>query len=149
MMRSRTYQYWRRKSPVSYKTYPVLDFAASDDIKDDFTRAEKLLAICSPVMQFSIYIIMILVAVLGGIITVKSLGGIDGTVEYLRYAVAACDGHRYDYEHYGEHHETLQYHESIRYQVHQFARCYRKIRSSAAQLQKICVGAIPTPHWKR
>lgn len=53
--------------------------AASDDIKDDFTRAEKLLAICSPVMQFSIYIIMILVAVLGGIITVKSLGGIDGT----------------------------------------------------------------------
>lgn len=53
--------------------------AASDDIKDDFTRAEKLLAICSPVMQFSIYIIMILVAVLGGIVTVKSLGGIDGT----------------------------------------------------------------------
>ncbi len=47
----------------------------ADNIKGDFTRAEKILALNSPVMQFSIYACMLFVAILGSLLVVNSDNG--------------------------------------------------------------------------
>lgn len=47
----------------------------ADNIKGDFTRAEKILALTSPVMQFSIYACMLFVAILGSLLVVNSDNG--------------------------------------------------------------------------
>lgn len=50
---------------------------ATDNIKKDFIKAETILALATPTMQFSIYICLILVSLLG---TVMVVGSLDGTV---------------------------------------------------------------------
>ena len=52
--------------------------AASDDIAKDFTKAERVIALHHPVVMFAIYLCMLLVAVLGAIVVVRSNAG-----EYL------------------------------------------------------------------
>ena len=47
----------------------------ADNIKGDFTRAEKILALNSPVMQLAIYACMLLVAILGSLLVVNSQNG--------------------------------------------------------------------------
>ena len=47
----------------------------ADNIKGDFTRAEKILALNSPVMQFAVYACMLLVAILGSLLVVNSQNG--------------------------------------------------------------------------
>lgn len=49
---------------------------ASDNIKDDFTKAERIIAIISPLMQFCIYFNMIFVLSFGAKIIISSSGSV-------------------------------------------------------------------------
>lgn len=49
---------------------------ASDNIKNDFTRAERIIALNSPVMMAAVYICMLLVAGIGSTVVVKTNAGI-------------------------------------------------------------------------
>ena len=53
----------------------------SDDLRDDFTRAEKIAALVDPVMRFFIYIGMLLVSFLGALMIIKTFGGYDAAGE--------------------------------------------------------------------
>ena len=53
--------------------------AKADDIKKDFIRAEKILALNTPVMQFFIYAFMLVVAILGAMLVVNSHNGTVNT----------------------------------------------------------------------
>ncbi len=48
--------------------------AASDDVRSDFTKAEKILAINNPMMQFCMYCTMIVVLTLGSYLVVTTTG---------------------------------------------------------------------------
>ncbi len=43
---------------------------ASDELKDDFTKAEKMLAVASPVMQGAMYVVLLLTVFIGAMIVV-------------------------------------------------------------------------------
>ncbi len=47
---------------------------ASEDVKNDFTRAEKILALNSPVMQFCMYALMVGVLLFGSYILIQTTG---------------------------------------------------------------------------
>lgn len=51
----------------------------ADDIKKDFTRAEKILALNSPLMQLAIYTFMLVIAILGALLVVNSSNGTVST----------------------------------------------------------------------
>ena len=51
----------------------------ADDIKKDFLRAEKILALNTPIMQFAIYAFMLIVAILGALLVVNSSNGTVST----------------------------------------------------------------------
>ena len=51
----------------------------ADDIKKDFMRAEKILALNSPIMQFAIYAFMLVIAILGALLVVNSHNGTVNT----------------------------------------------------------------------
>ena len=51
----------------------------ADDIKKDFLRAEKILALNTPIMQFAIYAFMLVVAILGALLVVNSSNGTVST----------------------------------------------------------------------
>ena len=53
----------------------------SDDLRDDFTRAEKIAALVDPVMRFFIYIGMLLVSFLGALMIIRTFGGFDAAGE--------------------------------------------------------------------
>lgn len=48
--------------------------AASDDVRQDFTKAEKILALNSPIMQFCVYSIMVFVSSVGSYVIITSNG---------------------------------------------------------------------------
>lgn len=47
---------------------------AAEDVQRDFTRAEKIVAFNTPLMQFSIYTVMTIICVFGAYLTVKAQG---------------------------------------------------------------------------
>ncbi len=49
-------------------------FTASDTIRDDFTRAERIVALNSPLMNFCMYFLMIFVLLVGSQITISTKG---------------------------------------------------------------------------
>ena len=53
----------------------------SDDLRDDFTRAEKIASLVDPVMRFFIYIGMLLVSFLGALMIIRTFGGFDAAGE--------------------------------------------------------------------
>ncbi len=55
--------------------------AAADDIRRDFTRAERIVAINSPLMQFCVYFNMIFVLVVGSKLIISSGGSVVGVGE--------------------------------------------------------------------
>lgn len=55
---------------------------ASDDVCRDFTRAEKILALNNPIMQFCLYVLMVVVIYFGSRAIVSS-GGVDMNVGHL------------------------------------------------------------------
>lgn len=55
---------------------------ASDDVCQDFTRAEKILALNNPIMQFCLYVLMVVVIYFGSRAIVSS-GGVDMNVGHL------------------------------------------------------------------
>jgi len=50
----------------------------SEDIRDDFVKGERLVALNQPVFQFALYAVMTAVSVLGAYIIVSTFGGYDG-----------------------------------------------------------------------
>ena len=50
---------------------------AASNVRDDFTRAEKIVALNSPAMQFAIYVMNILVTFLGASLIIKTFKGFD------------------------------------------------------------------------
>lgn len=48
--------------------------AASDDVRSDFTKAEKILALNNPMMQFCMYCTMIVVLTLGSYLIITTMG---------------------------------------------------------------------------
>lgn len=56
--------------------------SASDDVCQDFTRAEKILALNNPIMQFCLYVLMVVVIYFGSRAIVSS-GGVDMNVGHL------------------------------------------------------------------
>ena len=50
--------------------------AASDDIRDDFTKAERIVAFNSPLMQLCVYFNMIFVLLVGSMLVIKSGGSL-------------------------------------------------------------------------
>ena len=52
--------------------------AASDDIRNDFVRAERLVALNTPLMQFCVYFNMIFVLTVGAYLVVKNGGNVLG-----------------------------------------------------------------------
>lgn len=55
---------------------------ASDDVCRDFTRAEKILALNNPIMQFCLYVLMVVVIYFGSRAIVSN-GGVDMNVGHL------------------------------------------------------------------
>ena len=55
----------------------------SDSVRADFTKAERLLALNTPLMQFCMYVVMLIVSYFGASLAVKSLG-LDFDVENLQ-----------------------------------------------------------------
>ena len=53
--------------------------AASDDIRRDFTKAERIIALNGPIMMAAIYVCMLMVAVIGATVVVKTNAGIITT----------------------------------------------------------------------
>ncbi len=51
--------------------------AASDAIRDDFTRAERIVAINTPLMNFCMYFNMIAVLLLGSFMAINGIGGVE------------------------------------------------------------------------
>ena len=51
----------------------------SEDVKKDYTTIEKITACATPLMQFIIYLCVILIAVFGSITIVNTVGGIDAS----------------------------------------------------------------------
>ncbi len=69
--------------------YEIKKFsAASDDVRDDFTKAEKILAFNSPLMQFCMYVTMILISFFCAKLCISSggttveLGTLSGMITY-------------------------------------------------------------------
>ncbi|MCL2487019.1 MAG: ABC transporter ATP-binding protein/permease, partial [Oscillospiraceae bacterium] len=56
--------------------------AAAEDVRADFTRAEKILALNNPIMQFCLYLNVTIIMTLGAY-TIVSTGGIDFNVGQL------------------------------------------------------------------
>ena len=48
---------------------------ASHDVRDDFIKAEKIVALNGPAFQFVLYLVLTLISVLGAIIIVETFGG--------------------------------------------------------------------------
>ncbi len=49
---------------------------AAEDIRDDFTRAERIVALNSPLMQFCVYFNMIFVLIVGSMLVIRSGGSL-------------------------------------------------------------------------
>lgn len=49
-------------------------FAASDTIRDDFTRAERIVVLNTPLMNFCMYVVMIVVMLVGSMIAITTKG---------------------------------------------------------------------------
>lgn len=65
------------------KSYVREDFekkkfsVAAEDIKKDFVKAEKLFALTTPIMQFTIYISILLICFIGSMLVVNNFGGFN------------------------------------------------------------------------
>lgn len=61
---------------------------ASDDVCDNFTRAEKLMALASPLVQMAIYVVMLLICYIGSKLIITSgateltVGGLSSVMTY-------------------------------------------------------------------
>lgn len=61
---------------------------ASDDVCDNFTRAEKLMALASPLVQMAIYVVMLLICYVGSKLIISSgsteltVGGLSSVMTY-------------------------------------------------------------------
>lgn len=62
-------------------------FKASDDIRADFTKAERLVALNSPIMQFCLYFNMIFVLIVGSKMAVANEIGVGQISAMLTYGV--------------------------------------------------------------
>ena len=60
-----------------YETQKFAD--ASDDIRRDFTKAERIIALNGPIMMAAIYVCMLMIAVIGATVVVKTNAGIITT----------------------------------------------------------------------
>ena len=54
---------------------------ASEEVRSDFTAAEKIMALLSPVMMFFIYLVMLLICVIGSQIIIRTKGALLTTGE--------------------------------------------------------------------
>ena len=52
---------------------------ASDDIRRDFTKAERIIALNAPIMMAAVYVCMLLIAVVGATVVVKTNAGVITT----------------------------------------------------------------------
>lgn len=65
------------------KTYVREDFEkqkfgnAAEGLRKDFTKAEKILALATPLMQFAIYLAILLISFIGSMIIINTFGGYD------------------------------------------------------------------------
>ncbi len=56
---------------------------AAEDVKKDFVKAEKIIALASPAMQLAMYTGIVVVSILSSLLIVKTFNGIDAQGNYL------------------------------------------------------------------
>ena len=62
---------------------------ASEDVCNDFTKAEKLLALNNPIMMFGIYLAIFLVSLIGAQMIIKTQGSVLTTASFLLLSTMA------------------------------------------------------------
>ncbi|MGN1099239.1 MAG: ABC transporter ATP-binding protein [Christensenellales bacterium] len=56
---------------------------AAEEVRRDFTKAEKILAFNSPMINFCVFLVILLISVLGAYLIINTFGGITEEGEYL------------------------------------------------------------------